>query len=224
MHINAVGSPDRAASARSSRSELEATNDDEKKQQPTNPAEQDDEALGSSSDSDVGSDEEQGAEDHRPQYSKVRLVSLVLTVTCAAFLNVGTNWMMWTLLFLLTDGQTLGVQAAVVVLPTIGRELDIPDSRQQWIVSAYSLTFGCFMLLWGRLADVYGKRLIFVWGSAWLTVTTMIIPFVKNEIGFDVLRGLQGLVCLVYKSLLPRLLTKNRVLLQMCQLPLAFSV
>lgn len=87
----------------------------------------------------------------------------------------------------------MGVQAAVIVLPTIGRELSIPDSRQQWIVSAYSLTFGCFLLLWGRLADVYGKRLIFIWGSAWLTVITIVLPFVKNEIGFDALRGLQGL-------------------------------
>ncbi|OMP88992.1 Drug resistance protein, partial [Diplodia seriata] len=88
---------------------------------------------------------------------------------------------------------TVSVQAAVIVLPTIGRDLSIPDSRQQWIVSAYSLTFGCFLLLWGRLADVYGKRLIFIWGSAWLTVITVALPFVKNEIGFDALRGLQGL-------------------------------
>ncbi|OCL14597.1 drug resistance protein [Glonium stellatum] len=111
----------------------------------------------------------------RPALSKTRLIALVITVTGAAFLN------------------TLGVQAAVIVLPTIGKDLGIPDSRQQWIVSAYSLTFGCFLLLWGRLADVYGKRFIFIWGSAWVTATTIVIPFVNNEIGFDVLRGLQGL-------------------------------
>lgn len=111
----------------------------------------------------------------RPAFSKARLIALVITVTGAAFLN------------------TLGVQAAIIVLPTIGEDLDIPDSRQQWIISAYSLTFGCFLLLWGRLADVYGKRFIFIWGSAWVTATTIVIPFVNNEIGFDVLRGLQGL-------------------------------
>lgn len=48
-------------------------------------------------------------------------------------------------------------------------------------------------MLWGRLADVYGKRFVFIWGSAWVTATTIVIPFVNNEIGFDVLRGLQGL-------------------------------
>lgn len=48
-------------------------------------------------------------------------------------------------------------------------------------------------LLWGRLADVYGKKLIFVWGSIWVTVTSILVPIIPNEIGFDVFRGLQGL-------------------------------
>ncbi|KAK5131688.1 hypothetical protein LTR08_000742 [Meristemomyces frigidus] len=107
--------------------------------------------------------------------SKARTIALVVTLTGAAFLN------------------TLSVQAAVIVLPTIGRELNIPAARQQWIVSAYSLSFGCFLLLWGRLADVYGKRLIFIWGSAWVCLVTLVCPFVPSEIGFDVFRGLQGL-------------------------------
>ncbi|KAK0256275.1 hypothetical protein B0A54_10674 [Friedmanniomyces endolithicus] len=107
--------------------------------------------------------------------SKARTIALVITLTGAAFLN------------------TLSVQAAVIVLPTIGRDLHIPAARQQWIVSAYSLAFGCFLMLWGRLADVYGKRLIFIMGSAWVCVVTLLCPFIPNEIGFDVFRGLQGL-------------------------------
>lgn len=107
--------------------------------------------------------------------SKARTIALVTTLTGAAFLN------------------TMSVQAAVIILPTIGRDLGIPAARQQWIVSAYSLTFGCFLLLWGRLADVYGKRLIFIYGSAWVCLVTLICPFIPNEIGFDVFRGLQGL-------------------------------
>lgn len=107
--------------------------------------------------------------------SKGRTIALVATLTGAAFLN------------------TLSVQASVIILPTIGRDLHIPAARQQWIVSAYSLTFGCFLLLWGRLADVYGKRLIFIWGSAWVCLVTLICPFIPNEIGFDIFRGLQGL-------------------------------
>lgn len=38
------------------------------------------------------------------------------------------------------------MQSVVIVLPTLGKDLNIPDSRQQWVVSAYSLTFGCFLV------------------------------------------------------------------------------
>jgi MFS family permease len=64
----------------------------------------------------------------------------------------------------------------------------------QWVISAYSITFGCFLLLWGRIADIFGKRLIFVLGSAFVAVTMVINPFLKNEIAFDLFRGLQGIV------------------------------
>ena len=107
--------------------------------------------------------------------SKARAIALVVTLTGAAFLNTMSN------------------QAVVIILPTIGRDLDIPAARQQWIVSAYSLTFGCFLLLWGRIADVIGKKKVFIWGSAWVCLTTLVCPFIPSEIGFDVFRGLQGL-------------------------------
>ena len=64
--------------------------------------------------------------------SKARTIALVVTLTGAAFLN------------------TLSVQASIIILPTIGRDLDIPSAGQQWIVSSYNLAFGCFLLLWGR--------------------------------------------------------------------------
>jgi len=48
-------------------------------------------------------------------------------------------------------------------------------------------------MLWGRLADVYGKRLIFIFGSAWFTLTSLIVPFAPDEVTFDLFRGLQGL-------------------------------
>ncbi|KAI9171487.1 Efflux pump terJ [Paramyrothecium foliicola] len=108
-------------------------------------------------------------------FSKARCIALVMTVTGAAFLN------------------TLSAQSVVIIMPTIGRELGIPESRLQWIVSSYSLTFGCFLLLWGRVADIYGKRLIFIAGSVWVTAMTAANPFVPNEIAFNLFRGLHGL-------------------------------
>ncbi|GAB7358721.1 hypothetical protein MBLNU230_g3950t1 [Neophaeotheca triangularis] len=126
-------------------------------------------------DDDDDDDETDPHTDGYPDLSKARAIALVSTLLGAGFLN------------------TASIQAAVIVLPTIGEALDIPPARQQWIVSAYSLTFGCFLLLWGRLADVYGKRLIFIWGSAWVCLVTLVCPFIPNEIGFDLFRGLQGL-------------------------------
>ncbi|KAL1799635.1 hypothetical protein ACET3X_003672 [Alternaria dauci] len=107
--------------------------------------------------------------------SKARCVALVTTIAAAPFLS------------------TMAVQSSVIILPTIGSALHIPVSRQQWIMSAYNLTFGCFLLLWGRLADVYGRRMIFLWGSAAFTLTSIVTPFIRHEIGFDIFRGLQGL-------------------------------
>ena len=91
----------------------------------------------------------------------------------------------------------------VIILPTIGRDFNIPETRVQWIVSSYTLTFGCFLLLWGRIGDIYGKRKVFIMGSLWVAVTTACNPFVPNEIGFDIFRALQGMVCLTAISLIP---------------------
>lgn len=87
----------------------------------------------------------------------------------------------------------MSAQAVVIILPTVGRDLEIPEARVQWVVSAYNLAFGCFLLLWGRIADIFGRRRIFIWGSAWVAVTTAVNPFLPNEIAFDLFRGLQGL-------------------------------
>ncbi|KFA78168.1 hypothetical protein S40288_01356 [Stachybotrys chartarum IBT 40288] len=139
-------------------------------------------------------------------FSKARCIALVATVTGAAFLNVTCpppptpggspqKPTMTTRSLLTRRGvdQTLSVQSVVIIMPTIGRELDIPESRLQWLVSSYSLTFGCFLLFWGRIADIYGKRLLFVAGSVWVTVMTAVNPFVPNEVAFQVVRALHGL-------------------------------
>ncbi|KAJ4196838.1 hypothetical protein NW755_001610 [Fusarium falciforme] len=107
--------------------------------------------------------------------SKARCIALVTTVTGASFLN------------------TLASQSVVIILPQIGKALDVPDTRQQWIVSSYVLTFGCFLLLWGRIADIYGKRLIFILGSFWVTICCVVNAFIPTEIAFDLFRGLHGL-------------------------------
>ncbi|KAL2060716.1 hypothetical protein VTL71DRAFT_9357 [Oculimacula yallundae] len=104
-----------------------------------------------------------------------QVAPLVLILSGAAFLN------------------TLSIQSIVILLPSITEDLNIPEARQQWIVSAYSLTSGSFLLLAGKLADVYGRRLLFILGSFWLAATTLGAAFSPVEICMHIMRALQGL-------------------------------
>ncbi|SPO04260.1 related to aminotriazole resistance protein [Cephalotrichum gorgonifer] len=128
------------------------------------------------SDDDDVRDEEYSFDNPPPlPFSKARCIAIVATTTGASFMN------------------TFSVQATVIILPGIARDLEIPSSRLQWVVSAYALAFGCFLLLWGRIADVFGKRFIFAAGTAWVAAVSAANPFLKNEIAFDLFRGLHGL-------------------------------
>lgn len=79
------------------------------------------------------------------------------------------------------------------MLPSIGKALSIPANRQQLVVSIYNISSGSLMLLWGRLADIYGRRLVFLIGSALFSLSTLCLPFSTYEIPFHLLRALQGL-------------------------------
>src|SRR3954464_5527702 len=51
-----------------------------------------------------------------------------------------------------------------VALPSIGRDLDFSQDNLAWVVNAYTLVFGGFLLLGGRLADLLGRRRVFIAG------------------------------------------------------------
>ena len=53
-----------------------------------------------------------------------------------------------------------------VALPSIGSSLHLSEAQLQWIVSAYVLGYGGFLLLGGRCANVLGRRRVLVWGSS----------------------------------------------------------
>src|ERR1700710_2417341 len=73
----------------------------------------------------------------------------------------------WLALILLAAAQFVVVLDASIVnvaLPTIGKALDFSDENLPWIVNAYVLTFGGFLLLGGRTADLLGRRRGFMAG------------------------------------------------------------
>jgi EmrB/QacA subfamily drug resistance transporter len=82
---------------------------------------------------------------------------------------------------------------ANIALPYIGTDLDIDQANLSWIVTGYALTFGGFLLLGGRLADLYGRRLVFIIGVLVFAVASLVGGFAQNEFMLLSARGLQGL-------------------------------
>src|SRR5438270_3006429 len=80
-----------------------------------------------------------------------------------------------------------------VALPTIGSELHFSESNLQWVVTAYGLTFGGFLLLGGRAADLLGRRRILMLGLAIFTAASLGAGLATSDGFLIAMRGLQGL-------------------------------
>jgi EmrB/QacA subfamily drug resistance transporter len=79
-----------------------------------------------------------------------------------------------------------------VALPTIGRDLHFSETSLQWIVTAYGLTFGGFLLLGGRAADLLGRRRILMLGLALFTAASLAAGLATTDSFLIAMRGLQG--------------------------------
>ncbi|RMJ29121.1 hypothetical protein PHISP_00064 [Aspergillus sp. HF37] len=81
--------------------------------------------------------------------------------------------------------------------PRIYHRPQLPHHRLSWFAAAFSLTVGTFILVCGRLGDVYGSRLIFVLGFLWLALWSLLAGFSvwSDKIFFDCCRALQGIGC-----------------------------
>jgi EmrB/QacA subfamily drug resistance transporter len=80
-----------------------------------------------------------------------------------------------------------------VALPSIQRDLHLSISGLEWIVSSYILVFSGLMLVGGRLADVYGRRRLFVGGLVLFTVASLIAGLATSQEMLIFARVLQGL-------------------------------
>ena len=79
-----------------------------------------------------------------------------------------------------------------VALPTIGHKLHFAESNLQWVVTAYGLTFGGFLLLGGRAADLLGRRRLFMTGLAIFTGASFACALATTDTFLIVMRGVQG--------------------------------
>ena len=80
-----------------------------------------------------------------------------------------------------------------VSLPTIGRDLHFSATGLQWVVTAYALTFGGFMLLGGRAADLLGRRRILMVGLSLFTAASLGAALSTGETSLIAARAVQGL-------------------------------
>ena len=75
----------------------------------------------------------------------------------------------------------LDVSIVNVALPSIGTSLDFSRENLQWVLTAYAITFGGFLLLGGRAADLFGRRRVFLVGVVIFTVASLLCGLASSE-------------------------------------------
>src|SRR5436309_12680420 len=102
----------------------------------------------------------------------------------------------WLALALLSAVQfmvVLDIAIVNVALPSIKDDLGFSQQNLQWVISAYALVFGGFLLLGGRAADVLGRRRIFLAGLVVFTVSSLLAGLAWSEGSLIGARAFQGL-------------------------------
>ena len=79
-----------------------------------------------------------------------------------------------------------------VALPTIGHKLQFSESNLQWVVTAYGIAFGGFLLLGGRAADLLGRRRVLMIGLGIFTTASLAAALARTDSFLIAMRGLQG--------------------------------
>jgi EmrB/QacA subfamily drug resistance transporter len=104
----------------------------------------------------------------------------------------------WSALALIVTAQfmvILDVAIVNVALPSIKTDLGFSQTSLQWVVSAYAIFFGGTLLLGGRLADLFGRRRLFIFGLVLFAATSLLCGIAWSEgslIGFRAVQGLAG--------------------------------
>ncbi len=104
----------------------------------------------------------------------------------------GTKW--WTLVAVClgTFMLLLDITIVNVALPDIQQALHSSFSDLQWVVDAYALTLAAFLLTAGSLADMYGRRLMYLVGLAVFTAASALCGFAQSTLMLQLSRALQG--------------------------------
>jgi len=109
---------------------------------------------------------------------------------------VASERLKWYALLLLCMTQfvvVLDIAVVNVALPSIQKDLGFSQENLQWVISAYALVFGGFLLLGGRLADILGRKRVFMAGLVVFSVGSLLCGLAWSEVSLIGARALQGL-------------------------------
>ncbi|TIB72294.1 hypothetical protein E3Q23_03455 [Wallemia mellicola] len=118
-----------------------------------------------------------GISEHKSETSLSSPRGIAIITTCCASQFFDNQW----------------VTSVNIALPMMASDLGIAQESMTWLVAAYTLTFGGFLLLSGALADRYGRKKVFIGGMLWMSVFTVAVGVSKSGIQAIIFRALQGI-------------------------------
>src|SRR5580700_3618524 len=107
--------------------------------------------------------------------------------------HVRSKWLIFVLVAIAQFMVVLDTAITIVALPAIKAQLHFTNSSLQWVVTAYALTFGGFLLLGGRAADLFGRRRTLLTGMIAFTTFSFLIGISQSGTLLIILRALQGM-------------------------------
>src|SRR5919108_488495 len=111
-------------------------------------------------------------------------------------MTTSTSTNKWVALALLAAAQFVVILDASIVnvaLPSIGRDLEFSQDDLSWVVNSYVLVFGGFLLLGGRMADLLGRRRLFMIGLVLFALASLAGGVATTEAQLIIARAIQGL-------------------------------
>ncbi|TFK56095.1 MFS general substrate transporter [Heliocybe sulcata] len=114
-----------------------------------------------------------------------------------------SGWRAYTMIAATSGSTLLNVfsgGALTVAVPSIGRDLRFTQSDLSWPLQAFNLTYGCLLLLTGRLADKYGRRTVFLLGTALFALLSVPPIFCPDSVSFTVVMAVLGIAASLMTS------------------------
>lgn len=134
-------------------------------------------------------------ERHHSHLSRVQSIKQSLGQRPACFKNTLQEVSFVAQASIAMSTTTFVVGASSIVTASIGRDLGMSQGEISWIAAAATLTSGAFQLAVGQLADLLGRKLVFLVGTGSFAVFVLLLGFAQNPYWMDIVLGVIGICC-----------------------------